>query len=216
MLRCLDNNIIPVHLRLKSNIKTPKAISIIKKTERALLNERVRTINSTIKMLECQCHICRSELTKVLDQETMAECDKIMFKIKEDRHHNTLERQKAKLDRLMRKEEPVNMGGHSNPSMQRYMYHSSTYMYHSSTNNLSTTASTASDNGTTAKDPNSRSTSPTSTVVKSKWVINMSKKPLTKLQEKLLAHGPNYVVTPRSPPIGEYITAVEKTCQNLT
>ena len=44
----------------------------------------------------------------------------------------------------------------------------------------------------------------------------MSKKPLTNAQEKLLAHGPNYAITPRSPPIGEYIAAVEQTCQNLT
>ena len=44
----------------------------------------------------------------------------------------------------------------------------------------------------------------------------MSKKPLTDSLEKLLAHGPNYAVTPRSQPIGEYIAAVEKTCQNLT
>ena len=44
----------------------------------------------------------------------------------------------------------------------------------------------------------------------------MSKQPLTESQVKLLAHGPNYAVTPRNPPIGEYITAVEKTCQNLT
>ena len=51
---------------------------------------------------------------------------------------------------------------------------------------------------------------------KSKWVINMSKKPLTESQLKLLAHGPNYVVTPRNPPIGEYIAAVENTCQSLT
>ena len=48
----------------------------------------------------------------------MAECDEIMFEIKEDRHHKTLERQKAKLDRLMRREEPVNKGGHSKPNMQ--------------------------------------------------------------------------------------------------
>ena len=95
-MRYLDSNIIPVSLRLKSNIKTPKAISIIKKTERALLNERVRTINNTIKILECQYHTCRTELSRVLDQEIMAECDKIMFKIKEDRHYNTLERQTAK------------------------------------------------------------------------------------------------------------------------
>ena len=125
LLRCLDNNIIPVSLRLKSNIRTPRAINIIKKTERALLNERIRTINSTIEMLECQCHACRSDLNKVLDRETMDECDKIMVKIKEDRHHKTSERQKAKLDQLMRKEEPVNKGGCSNQNMQRYMYHSS-------------------------------------------------------------------------------------------
>ena len=216
MLRCLDSNIIPVSLRLKSNIKTPKAISIIKKTERALLNKRVRTI---IRMLEHQCHTCRTELTRVLDQESMAEYNEIMFKIKEDRHHKTLERQKAKLDRLIRRKEPVNKGGCSNPNpnMQRYMYHSSTFMYHSGTDNSRTTAITTTDTGkTTTEDPNSRSTSPTSTAVKSKWVINMSKKPLTESQEKLLAHGPNYAVTPRSPPIGEYITVVEKTCHNLT
>ena len=222
ILKCLDSYIIPLSLRLKSNIRTPRAISIIKKTERALLNERIRTINSTIEMLKCQCHTCRSELNKVLDRETIAECDKIMVKIREDRHHKTLMRQKAKLDRLMRKEEPVNKGGHSNPNMPRYMYHSSknTYMYQSGTDSLSKTTSTTPHNGTTSEDPitNSRPTTTTSTVVKSKskWVINMSKKPLTESQLKLLAHGPNYVVAPRNPSIGEYIAAVEKSCQNLT
>ena len=88
----------------------------------------------------------------------------------------------------------------------------------SCTDNSSRTSSTTPDTGTTSEDlNNSRSTSPTTTEVKSysKWVINMSKKPLTEPQVKLLAHGPNYVVTPRNPPIGEYITAVEKTCLNL-
>ena len=37
LLICLDNNIIPVSLKLRSNLKTPKAIKIIKKTERALV-----------------------------------------------------------------------------------------------------------------------------------------------------------------------------------
>ena len=114
----------------------------------------------------------------------------------------------------MRKEEPVNKGGCSNQNMQRYMYHSGNRYRYSSR-----TSSTTPDTGTTSEDPNnSRSTPTTTTVVKSnsKWVINMSKKPLTDPQVKLLAHGPNYVVTPRNPPIGEYITVVEKTCQNLT
>ena len=32
---------------------------------------------------------------------------------------------------------------------------------------------------------------------RSRWVINMSKIPLTEAQENLLAHGPNFVITPR-------------------
>ena len=152
--RCLDRNIIPVSLRFKSKIRTPRAINIIKKTDRALLNERIRTINSTTEMLKCQCHTCRSELNKVLDRETMAECDKIMVKVKEDRHHKTLERLKAKLDQLVRKEEPVNKGGCSNQNMPRYMYYSSNrYMYQSGTDNSSRTSSTTPDTGTTSEAP---------------------------------------------------------------
>ena len=43
----------------------------------------------------------------------------------------------------------------------------------------------------------------------------MSSNPLTEAQEKLLAHEPNFMISPRSPPIGEYIVAVEQTCQSL-
>ena len=46
--------------------------------------------------------------------------------------------------------------------------------------------------------------------------MNLSKIPLMEAQENLLAHGPNFAITPRSPPIGEYIAVVEQTCQNLT
>ena len=35
-----------------------------------------------------------------------------------------------------------------------------------------------------------------------KWVINLSSVPLTKAQEDLLVHGPNFVVTPQKPPWG--------------
>ena len=91
LLRCLDSNIIPVSLRLKSNIKTPRGLNIIKKTERALLNERIRTIKKTIEMLEHQKDTCKIELSRVLDQEVMAECNKFMYKITEGRHFKTLE-----------------------------------------------------------------------------------------------------------------------------
>ena len=35
------------------------------------------------------------------------------------------------------------------------------------------------------------------------------------MQEKLLAHGPNYVVVPKSPPTTEYIAAIEQACSKL-
>ena len=46
-------------------------------------------------------------------------------------------------------------------------------------------------------------------------MINISSNPLTKAQEKLLAHGPNYAVVPKSPPIAEYIAVVEQVCSRL-
>ena len=51
--------------------------------------------------------------------------------------------------------------------------------------------------------------------VNKKWVINLSSVPLTKDQESLLEHGPNFAVTPQRPPYGEYIKAIETACQSL-
>ena len=46
-------------------------------------------------------------------------------------------------------------------------------------------------------------------------MINISSKPLTPEQEKLLAHGPNYAVVPKELPIAQYVTAVENACTKL-
>ena len=48
-----------------------------------------------------------------------------------------------------------------------------------------------------------------------KWVINISSTPLTKAQEKLPGHGPNYAVVPRFPPIAEHVAVVKQACQKL-
>ena len=94
-------------------------------------------------MLECQSHTCKTELSRVLDQKAMAECNTFMHKIKEDRHFKTFECQKAKLERLLMKDELKNKGGHSKvENMQRYMYQSST-------NSSRTTASTSTATSTT-------------------------------------------------------------------
>ena len=51
--------------------------------------------------------------------------------------------------------------------------------------------------------------------VKKKWVINLSSIPLTQQQEDLLSHGPNFAISPKKPPMGEYILNIEKACQSL-
>ena len=46
-------------------------------------------------------------------------------------------------------------------------------------------------------------------------MINLSNTPLTDEQEKLLAHGPKFVITPREALVNEYIAAVEQACTKL-
>ena len=46
-------------------------------------------------------------------------------------------------------------------------------------------------------------------------MINLSSTPLTDEQEKLLAHGPKFVITPREALLNEYIAAVEQACTKM-
>ena len=39
--------------------------------------------------------------------------------------------------------------------------------------------------------------------------------PLTEAQEKAIAHGPNFVITTKEPPVSEYISQIERVCQQL-
>ena len=50
---------------------------------------------------------------------------------------------------------------------------------------------------------------------KNTWVKNLSNTPLTQDQTKAFAHGPNFAIVPRSPPVGEYIVAIENVCHQL-
>ena len=57
-LRCLKEDLVPVSVKLKSNIRTPKARIITKTAERALLNKRMRSINNTIVMATSKRDTC--------------------------------------------------------------------------------------------------------------------------------------------------------------
>ena len=48
-----------------------------------------------------------------------------------------------------------------------------------------------------------------------RWVINLSKTPLAKGQESLLAKGPNFAIAPNNIHNVDYIAAVESMCHRL-
>ena len=48
-----------------------------------------------------------------------------------------------------------------------------------------------------------------------KWLINLSSTSPTQAQRLLLAHGPNFSVTPHKTTLCGHITAIELACQNL-
>ena len=48
-----------------------------------------------------------------------------------------------------------------------------------------------------------------------KWVHNLSKTPITGDQQKVLARGPNFAIVAKEPPVGKYISQIERMCQQL-
>ena len=99
-LRCLSEDVIPVSIRLKSNIKTPKGQYIIRRAEKALLNERIQSINNTIYMFNCQLDTCKTDLDYIITEEDLKECQNFINTRREARHHKTMDRQIKKLDWL--------------------------------------------------------------------------------------------------------------------
>ena len=207
-LRCLDEEVIPVSIKLKSQVRTPKGFQIIRKAEIALLNERIRSINCTINMLSLESDTCMKRLKEKIKEQDLDRCLKFIEDSKEARHLKTMSRQKEKLKILTNKKLETNKGAErSGRSNNR---HSGRYMYSGNFN-------------TGCPNQVLGSKGETNTLYydremdkgKEKWVINISNTPLTAEQESLLAHGPNYAVIPRELPIAQYVAAIENACTKL-
>ena len=67
-LRCLSKGLVPVSIKLKTKVQTPKGNQILRNAERMLMNERVRSINNTIIMLNHQADTCINNLKSILNQ----------------------------------------------------------------------------------------------------------------------------------------------------
>ena len=99
-IKCLKNYIAPVSVRLKTNIHTTKGLHIIRRAEKQLLNECIRSINNQLEMFMFKRDTCTFKLKDILDHNTMEECKKLIKNVIESRHKRVLERQKAKYEVL--------------------------------------------------------------------------------------------------------------------
>ena len=200
-LRCLSQDLIPVSIKLKTTVKTPKGIYIVRKAERMLMNERVRSINNMITMFRWQIDTCINNLGSLIGVEVMEECHGFISLRRERRHSSTLERQIKKYNLLWQR----NTGGRSN------FQHGSKVLEESNKENGEERPIGTNSN------PIEKTQDSSSSKEKEgyrKWVYNLSKTPLTEDQEKVLARGPNFAVIAK-PPVSEYISQIEKACQQL-
>ena len=94
-IKCLKNDIIPVSVRLKTNIQTSKGLQIIRRAEKQLLNECIKSINNLLEMFMIKRHARFLKLKGLVDQETLKECDNLIKMVVESRHIRVLGRQKS-------------------------------------------------------------------------------------------------------------------------
>ena len=85
-IKCLKNNNIPVSVKLKTNIKTTKGLDIIRRAEKQLLNEHIRSINQQLELFMLKRDTCTIKLKELLDSKTMEECEDLMKRVIESRH----------------------------------------------------------------------------------------------------------------------------------
>ena len=207
-IKCLKNNIVPVSVRLKTNIKTTKGLDIIRRAEKQLLNECIRSFNHQLEMFMLKRDTCTIKLKELLDSKTMEECEDLIKRVIESRHNLVLARQKAKYELLQQQKS----GGCSNKG-----YHTERNATNTCIDKMKLIADNNSYSNGNVGNINSHSNSNSNGNIGNikKWVINLSNTPLTESQEKLLGRGPKFVIKPKWPPVEKYTTAIEKMCPKL-
>ena len=99
-------------------LKHLRASKIIRKAERQLLNECVRSINNTLELFVMKRDTCIQELKDTIldkedDQKTFEECSTLIKRVMECWHNRVMQRQKQKFEALQQK-----TSGRSNKGQQ--------------------------------------------------------------------------------------------------
>ena len=104
-LRCIHKELIPVSIKLKSTLDTPKARQIITKAEKDLLQARVKAINNILDQVDREIQDCRTKLASIILRERLEQCQGFINKVRELRFNKVKQRQINKLNHLVSKKE---------------------------------------------------------------------------------------------------------------
>ena len=104
-LRCIHKELIPVSIKLKSTLDTPKARQIIRKAEKDLLQARIKAINNILEQVDRETQDCRAKLASIISQERLEQCQDFINKVSELRFNKVKQRQINKLNHLVTKKE---------------------------------------------------------------------------------------------------------------
>ena len=92
-LKCQKYDVIPVSIRLKTNVRTVKGQEIIRKTERKLLNESTRSINNSLELYMYDWEAIVQQLEDKLDHNIiiLEEYNDFIKSVIEARHQRVLD-----------------------------------------------------------------------------------------------------------------------------
>ena len=158
MLRCIGKGIVPVSVRLRSACSkiSKGAKVVIKKAEKQQLQDRVRCINAILEDNGNNINKSRWRLTSLVTSATdIGKCSKFINKVREDRFFKVRERQINKFNRLDSKSNN-NSFSHNNRAIHNNLVQA-----------LDNSNNTNCGNNQLQQGNNN------------KWVINLSKIPLT-------------------------------------
>ena len=104
-LRCIHKELIPVSIKLKTTLDTPRARHIIRKAEKDLLQARIKAINNILEQVDRESQDCRDKLASIISQERLEQCQDFINKVSELRFNKVKQRQINKLNHLVTNKE---------------------------------------------------------------------------------------------------------------
>ena len=117
-LRCIHKELIPVSIKLKTTLDTPRARQIIRKAEKDLLQARIKAINNILEQVDRETQHCRAKLASIISQERLEQCQDFINKVSELRFNKVKQRQINKLNHLVTKKEG-NITNNNNITLNR-------------------------------------------------------------------------------------------------